>query len=769
MSRSETIFLLGLFLLQISAIPVKESVGPNHRTGRLSPTNLDLNAKDNNDINVPKTGSLPSSEEPLLDAAGHAELAETLADLDRLEPVVDEVAILVPSNQGVGSGASDSKSDSGESLTTDEQDSHPILSTSSAATIVPVHSETSDTENYHNYEKTTFNPLDNMQDFATLQHTQNGVPESEFPEDQLAVESSSNLEHRDVAPTVISTHIYPESAMLEELTTSNSDGLPDGINLTADNVREHEADDINGHAEEYVTGHISDDVIVHTEKSILDYHNDDFEDHTAPDVIDHTIPDVIDHTVIDVVDHAEEDVSDQIVHDGFLVTVTSTVSRAVTTVIASSTTETISPAHLADIHNLEENPRTLEDDPPLNVKNEADESFLTDVPQDTSSQSFLTDVPQDTSSQSFLTDVSQDTSSQSLSPDFAHTPGTLSIVEVHPSSSTEFAVVDVTEEFDVPEDPFDNFLLKKKEPRPLKSSIEYDHDFTLSPDYPTAGGESPRGEYYDFTVDSTQTQTSLNPNLYEVSEVSDHLKPEQDAHHDQTGFYHHSHEHTDHHGYEHNVYHSHEHEHLYNYADEEDVNVKEDYESNESFVQHLADLGMHKEIIESAQSGGLKPDRDHPLVQLTHIEPHAMRIMIKPRVFQPKIMIRLLYERVPRLKTAHMEHLDDPVIEYIPLYGDSQEYGIENLPMGKYIVCAEAQIDGTIIQSNCLETHVERLDNNMLQSGVIAVIAVAIFIVFSVILYAVYYRIHNIRKKKKEKACPSPVPCNHCKLPGVHH
>ena len=37
---------------------------------------------------------------------------------------------------------------------------------------------------------------------------------------------------------------------------------------------------------------------------------------------------------------------------------------------------------------------------------------------------------------------------------------------------------------------------------------------------------------------------------------------------------------------------------------------------------------------------------------------------------------------------------------------------MENLPMGKYIVCAEARLDDQVIQNNCFETIVDRLDNN---------------------------------------------------------
>ena len=37
---------------------------------------------------------------------------------------------------------------------------------------------------------------------------------------------------------------------------------------------------------------------------------------------------------------------------------------------------------------------------------------------------------------------------------------------------------------------------------------------------------------------------------------------------------------------------------------------------------------------------------------------------------------------------------------------------MENLPMGKYIVCAEARIDEQVIQNNCFEEDIHRLDNN---------------------------------------------------------
>ena len=71
-----------------------------------------------------------------------------------------------------------------------------------------------------------------------------------------------------------------------------------------------------------------------------------------------------------------------------------------------------------------------------------------------------------------------------------------------------------------------------------------------------------------------------------------------------------------------------------------------------------------------------------------------------------------MYKRVPRNKPAKMKHLDDPVIEYIHLYRVDQEHFLTNLPMGKYIVCADYSIEGVVVQHNCFETFVERPDTN---------------------------------------------------------
>ena len=60
-----------------------------------------------------------------------------------------------------------------------------------------------------------------------------------------------------------------------------------------------------------------------------------------------------------------------------------------------------------------------------------------------------------------------------------------------------------------------------------------------------------------------------------------------------------------------------------------------------------------------------------------------------------------------------MEHLDDPVQEYIPLIRTSQTFTISSLPRGKYIVCGEALGKmGDVYQESCLETRIGKNENN---------------------------------------------------------
>lgn len=141
----------------------------------------------------------------------------------------------------------------------------------------------------------------------------------------------------------------------------------------------------------------------------------------------------------------------------------------------------------------------------------------------------------------------------------------------------------------------------------------------------------------------------------------------------------------------------------------------------------------------------------HPLIMLMKIEPHALDLLVKPHTFIPGTMVRLMYERVPRNRPPLMQHLDDPVVEYVPLHWPAQHHRLQNLPMGKYIVCGEAHKEGEVIQANCFETVIDRLDSNMLQGGVVGVICVAIISIFLVIVYAIYYRLTRSKRRQEKQ------------------
>merc|ERR1712066_827122 len=121
---------------------------------------------------------------------------------------------------------------------------------------------------------------------------------------------------------------------------------------------------------------------------------------------------------------------------------------------------------------------------------------------------------------------------------------------------------------------------------------------------------------------------------------------------------------------------------------------------------------------------------EDPLIMLMKIEPHALDLLVRPRVFVPGTMVRLMYERVPRNRPPLLQHLDDPVIEYVPLHWPAQHHRLQDLPMGKYIVCGEAHKEGHVVQANCFET---------------------IIAIFLVIVYAIYYRVtRESRRSEKE-------------------
>jgi len=71
----------------------------------------------------------------------------------------------------------------------------------------------------------------------------------------------------------------------------------------------------------------------------------------------------------------------------------------------------------------------------------------------------------------------------------------------------------------------------------------------------------------------------------------------------------------------------------------------------------------------------------HPLISLMAIKPNSMRLLVKPKTLDINSKVRLMYKRVPRNKAAHRKHLDDPIIEIVPLYRYEQEHYIHDLPV----------------------------------------------------------------------------------------
>jgi len=139
----------------------------------------------------------------------------------------------------------------------------------------------------------------------------------------------------------------------------------------------------------------------------------------------------------------------------------------------------------------------------------------------------------------------------------------------------------------------------------------------------------------------------------------------------------------------------------------------------------------------------------HPLISLMGIKPNSMRLLVKPKTLDINSKVRLMYKRVPRNKAAHRKHLDDPIIEIVPLYRYEQEHFIHDLPRGKYIVCGDHSILDVVVEHNCFETIIDRLDNNELQGGVVCIIALAILVFLSCNCYAVYHRC--IRTQEEEE------------------
>jgi len=150
-------------------------------------------------------------------------------------------------------------------------------------------------------------------------------------------------------------------------------------------------------------------------------------------------------------------------------------------------------------------------------------------------------------------------------------------------------------------------------------------------------------------------------------------------------------------------------------------------------------------------------DVAHPLLTLMKIQPHSMQLLIKPSKYYPNTKVKLMYERARHSRPPLLQHLDDPVTEIVYLTKEYQEYELSNLPIGKYIVCGEAQSDGQSFQTNCFETVINKLDNNQLQVGVIAVITIALLIVFAVVVYAVFHKVVVSKRKRKERELQEKV------------
>jgi len=167
--------------------------------------------------------------------------------------------------------------------------------------------------------------------------------------------------------------------------------------------------------------------------------------------------------------------------------------------------------------------------------------------------------------------------------------------------------------------------------------------------------------------------------------------------------------------------------------------------------QTLGATGATQRGAQGAQETPILRDEEHPLVTVMETQPHSMSLLIKPRNYHPDTLVRLLYERVSKQKRPIMQHLDDPVIVYIPLIRTAQKHELVELPMGKYIVCGEAMLHGEVYQTSCFETIIQRLDTNTLQSGVKVLIILSLVLVAAVIVYAIGYRILKIRTINKKK------------------
>jgi len=179
-----------------------------------------------------------------------------------------------------------------------------------------------------------------------------------------------------------------------------------------------------------------------------------------------------------------------------------------------------------------------------------------------------------------------------------------------------------------------------------------------------------------------------------------------------------------------------------------DIN-KEKEKQNEALLKRIQMQYEEDPSIISTYFNTKKEDQELPLISISKTDPFSVTLAVKPFTYDVYTMVRLMYERVPVSKQALLQNLDDPVIEYVPMYRGEEEHRLYNLPVGKYIICGEAFTKGSVFQGNCLEAHVEKNSTKQLQGGVVCLIALALLTVTVVVVYAVYHRL-VIYKLEKE-------------------
>ena len=72
-----------------------------------------------------------------------------------------------------------------------------------------------------------------------------------------------------------------------------------------------------------------------------------------------------------------------------------------------------------------------------------------------------------------------------------------------------------------------------------------------------------------------------------------------------------------------------------------------------------------------------------------------------------RVCFRILYQRVPYRKGPSFKNLRDPFEEIFSFIHPQMKYFLNDLRVGKYIVCGEAITDGMVVTSDCFGTIVE--------------------------------------------------------------